>query len=73
MFEVASWDCLASKARLLHKCGLESRNRCIDLGTLGGSFSYIADLNDSGQSVGISSLAGDAMDHATLWQSITPA
>jgi probable HAF family extracellular repeat protein len=45
----------------------------IDLATLGGTFSSIADLNDNGQSVGISSLPGDAMFHATLWQSITPA
>jgi probable HAF family extracellular repeat protein len=39
----------------------------IDLGTLGGSSSQAQDINEVGQIVGFSSLAGDAVVHATMW------
>lgn len=38
-----------------------------DLGTLGGNFSQPNYLNDRGQVVGISTLAGDAVTHPYLW------
>jgi probable HAF family extracellular repeat protein len=40
----------------------------IDLGTLGGHWSYAAAINDSGRVVGMSFTADDAARHATLWQ-----
>ena len=40
----------------------------IDLGTLGGSLSTANDINNAGQIVGTSLLAGDVISHAVLWQ-----
>jgi len=42
----------------------------IDLGTLGGTVSQAWEVNASGQVVGSSTLAGDAVTHAVLWQPI---
>lgn len=42
----------------------------IDLGTLGGTFGLVGDglaLNNEGQVVGVSNLAGDTYSHAFLW------
>jgi probable HAF family extracellular repeat protein len=39
-----------------------------DLGTLGGTFGYPRWLNNRGQVVGVSNLAGDLKFHAFLWQ-----
>jgi len=38
-----------------------------DLGTLGGTLGQAAAINDSGQVIGISTLAGDQMTHPFLW------
>ena len=40
----------------------------VDLGTLGGRSSYAIAVNNTGQVVGTSSLAGDEIQHAFLWQ-----
>jgi probable HAF family extracellular repeat protein len=42
----------------------------IDLGTLGGAYSVASDINDRGQIVGVSSLAGipPVLEHPFLWQ-----
>jgi probable HAF family extracellular repeat protein len=39
----------------------------LDLGTLGGTFSVTNDLNNRGQVVGNSNLAGDTAQHPFLW------
>ena len=39
----------------------------IDLGTLGGSASTATDINNAGQIVGHSLLAGDVIGHAVIW------
>ena len=39
----------------------------INLGSFGGTCTFAADLNNEGQIVGISALAGDQFQHAFLW------
>lgn len=39
-----------------------------DLGTLGGSYSYATAINAAGQVVGYASTAGDAEEHAFVWE-----
>ena len=43
-------------------------NRMIDLGTLGGTFGTPSAINNRGQVVGGSNLAGDLVSHAFFWQ-----
>jgi probable HAF family extracellular repeat protein len=40
----------------------------VDLGTLGGTCTLVSDLNNRGQAVGVSNLAGDETRHPFLWQ-----
>ena len=47
---------------------LYDRGAIIDLGTLGGSFSYAAGIDDFGQVVGAATLAGDETGHAFLYR-----
>lgn len=55
-------------------CGSEGestttkKGKMIDLGTLGGTFGFAAGLNNRGQVIGQSNLAGDATHHPFLWQ-----
>ena len=44
------------------------RRRVQDLGTLGGSSSWASAINDSGQVIGSSYLAGDQNRHAFLYK-----
>lgn len=46
---------------------LWDKGRMIDLGTLGGTFSLVNAMNDHGQIVGQSNLAGDAVVHPFYW------
>ena len=46
-----------------------SQYTIIDLGTLGGANSYPQAINQAGQVIGISSNAGEAEQHAFLWDS----
>jgi probable HAF family extracellular repeat protein len=42
--------------------------RMVDIGTLGGAFGIVGWLNNRGQVVGQSDLAGDLITHAFLWE-----
>lgn len=46
---------------------LWERGRMRDLGTLGGTFSYVSGLNDRGQVAGFSELEGNSNGHAFFW------
>jgi len=46
----------------------EEGSSMVDMGTLGGTLGYPAALNDHGQVVGQSNLAGDKKYHPFLWQ-----
>jgi probable HAF family extracellular repeat protein len=39
-----------------------------DLGTLGGTFSLAYGINNGGQIAGFSTLAGDAVEHSSVWE-----
>ena len=43
------------------------RSSATDLGTLGGTFAYPTDVNDSGMVVGFAGLPGDLTSHAFVW------
>jgi probable HAF family extracellular repeat protein len=47
---------------------LWDRGRMIDLGTLGGTFGFGNGLNNRGQVVGFSDVAGDLANHAFIWE-----
>jgi probable HAF family extracellular repeat protein len=46
-----------------------STGRAVDLGTLGGTATQVAGINDAGQVIGASFLAGNFIEHAFLWTS----
>jgi probable HAF family extracellular repeat protein len=46
---------------------LWTNGKMVDLGTLGGTIGYSIWLNDRGQVVGVSDLAGDQYSHGFLW------
>jgi len=43
------------------------RGRMVDVGNLGGTFAYADWMNERGQIVGLSTLAGDAISHPFFW------
>jgi probable HAF family extracellular repeat protein len=47
---------------------LWDQGKMIDLGTLGGTFGVAGALNNRGQVVGFSDLAGDLANHAFIWE-----
>lgn len=47
---------------------LWDRGRMIDLGTLGGTIGFGNAVNNRGQVVGLSDIAGDVANHAFLWE-----
>jgi len=47
---------------------LWSRGSVVDLGTLGGNFSFATGINSRGTIVGCSRLAGDTITHAFIWK-----
>jgi probable HAF family extracellular repeat protein len=46
---------------------LWEKGTMLDLGTLGGTYGFPNDLNNRGQVVGLSNLAGDLVHHPFLW------
>jgi probable HAF family extracellular repeat protein len=46
-----------------------SISRSVDLGTLGGTATQVAGINDAGQVIGASFLAGNFIEHAFVWTS----
>ena len=54
----------------LHAFSWTPAGGMVDLGTLGGKWSFPLALNASGQVVGYSTTPGDVQTHAVLWQSI---
>jgi probable HAF family extracellular repeat protein len=42
--------------------------KMVDIGNLGGTFAYANYMNESGQVVGLSTLAGDAVSHPFSWE-----
>jgi probable HAF family extracellular repeat protein len=60
-----------------HAFSWTAQEGMIDLGTLGGSYSFAFDVNDHGQVVGSSTTAGDGTGEgaarAVLWQRIPPS
>lgn len=57
---------------LVSTCAAAQSYRFQDLGTLGGTSSYAAAINNAGQIVGKSTLEGSAVAHAVLWQNGAP-
>ena len=48
--------------------GIGKNGRMLDLGTLGGTFGLVAGLNNRGQVIGQSNLAGDHTHYPFLWE-----
>ena len=42
--------------------------KMVDVGNLGGTFAFANDMNESGQVVGLSTLAGDTASHPFFWE-----
>ncbi len=63
------WWCLALGVEAAIACRVAAAEYVLrDLGTLGGSVSLAFGLNDAGQVVGSSYLAGGTTSHACLWE-----
>lgn len=56
---------------MLHHATLWSSGTIIDLGTLGGSYSWAQGINNAGQVAGTAFTKGDAQVHATVWNGTT--
>lgn len=50
------------------QAGVSPPLQLIDIGTLGGSESYVVALNEAGQVIGSSYTSGDAESHAFIWE-----
>jgi probable HAF family extracellular repeat protein len=61
-YNINSWTGIPTEDPFLWTNG-----RMIDLGTLGGTIGYSVWLNDWGQVIGVSNLAGDVLYHGFLW------